>query len=88
MACRNICERYRATKDKASSYYAQGFKRCQMCELFINWGGAKCPCCKSALRTKPRGKKRINHVNHYLNTLPEDSESWQENRGSRTLQSG
>jgi len=70
MACRNICERYKATKDKASSYYAQGFKRCQMCELFIKWGGTKCPCCKSALRTKPRGrKKRINHVNHYLNTL-------------------
>ena len=54
MACRNICEKYRATKRRRGSYYAEGFKRCTMCDIFIRWGGPDCPCCGSVLRTLPR----------------------------------
>src|SRR5215217_7581411 len=53
MACRNICERYRATKDRRSSYYIQGYKRCQICGIFLKWKGIRCPCCQMPLRSKP-----------------------------------
>lgn len=59
MACRNICEKYRAVKDRRSSYYAQGYKRCQVCDLFISWRGTKCPCCQMTLRTKPHNKESL-----------------------------
>ncbi|AFU60243.1 hypothetical protein Ngar_c33280 [Candidatus Nitrososphaera gargensis Ga9.2] len=57
MVCRNICEKYRATKNKGSSPYAQGYKRCQVCDLFIKWSGTRCPCCQRTLRTKPHNKE-------------------------------
>lgn len=57
MACKNICEKYRAKKDRRSSYYIQGYKRCQICGIFINWKGTKCPCCQRPLRSKPHNKK-------------------------------
>lgn len=57
MACKNICEKYRAKKDRRSSYYIQGYKRCQICGIFINWKGTKCPCCLRPLRSKPHNKK-------------------------------
>lgn len=57
MACKNICEKYRAKKDRRSSYYIQGYKRCQICGIFINWKGTKCPCCQRQLRSKPHNKK-------------------------------
>ena len=73
MACKNLCARNKATKDRRSSYYALGYKRCQVCEIFIKWSGIKCPCCQSVLRTKPHNRRRkeedrINLVNHDLNT--------------------
>lgn len=37
--------------------YAVGQKRCQVCEIFINWDGKHCPCCGYKLRTKPRNIK-------------------------------
>jgi predicted amidophosphoribosyltransferase len=49
MPCKGICIRH-----KASSRYATGQKRCQVCELFIRWDGSLCPCCGYKLRTKPR----------------------------------
>jgi hypothetical protein len=58
MACRNICEMYRAKKDRRSSYYVHGYKRCQICGIFIKWSGTKCPCCQRPLRSKPHNKKR------------------------------
>jgi hypothetical protein len=58
MACRNICEIYRAKKDRRSSYYVHGYKRCQICGIFIKWSGTKCPCCQRPLRSKPHNKKR------------------------------
>lgn len=41
-----------------NSRYADGQKRCQVCELYINWDiGSHCPCCGSKLRTRPRNKR-------------------------------
>lgn len=57
MMCKNICEKYRAAKSGNTSYYAEGSKRCQVCEIFIKWAGVRCPCCKSVLRTKPRNRQ-------------------------------
>jgi len=36
------------------SRYAAGQKRCSICEIFIIWDGANCPCCGMNLRTNPR----------------------------------
>lgn len=44
MTCKNLYIRYKATKDRRTSYYSQGYKRCSMCEIFIKWNGTKCPC--------------------------------------------
>jgi len=49
MPCKNICWRYRATKERRGSYYSEGNKRCQICDVFIKWNGIKCPCCRSVL---------------------------------------
>jgi hypothetical protein len=58
MGCRDVCEKYRATKHRRGSYYAEGFKRCTVCTLFIKWDGLECPCCGSVLRTRPRNFSR------------------------------
>jgi rRNA maturation endonuclease Nob1 len=52
MTCKGICIRH-----KASGRYAAGHKRCQVCELFIQWEGLFCPCCGSRLRIGPRNIK-------------------------------
>ena len=59
MTCKAICEKYRWKKLDPSSNkrYANGAKRCQICEIFITWDGMWCPCCGYRLRGKPRGKK-------------------------------
>jgi hypothetical protein len=50
MPCNGICIRHKA----ASNNYANGQKRCQICELFIRWDGIFCPCCGCRLRNGPR----------------------------------
>ena len=57
MSCKGICSRYRATGSTAGGRYAQGQKRCQVCEIFIKWDGRHCPCCFFQLRIKPRRLK-------------------------------
>ena len=52
MPCKGICVRYRA-----SNNYANGQKRCKICEQFIKWNGLMCPCCRHKLRTRPRNPK-------------------------------
>jgi hypothetical protein len=52
MSCNGICLRYRA-----SNNYANGQKRCKICEQFITWNGLMCPCCRHKLRTRPRNPK-------------------------------
>ena len=37
--------------------YATGQKRCQICEIFIQWDGLVCPCCRYRLRLRPRNMK-------------------------------
>jgi hypothetical protein len=49
MTCKGIC-----ISHKASGRYATGHKRCQICDLFVQWDGVFCPCCGSRLRVGPR----------------------------------
>ena len=58
--------------------YATGQKRCQICEIFIQWDGLVCPCCSYRLRLKPRNMKtkirllenRIRQVNPKVPAIP------------------
>jgi hypothetical protein len=54
MICKGICIRHKAYKPVGSGRYANGQKRCQICELFIRWDGIFCPCCGCRLRNGPR----------------------------------
>ena len=49
MTCKGICIRH-----KAVGRYINGHKRCQICDLFMQWNGVFCPCCGSRLRIGPR----------------------------------
>jgi hypothetical protein len=53
MSCKGICIRHKAV----SNHYANGQKRCRICQLFIKWDGLWCPCCRCRLRTRPRSFK-------------------------------
>ncbi len=37
--------------------YTTGQKRCQICEIFLQWDGLVCPCCRYRLRLRPRNMK-------------------------------
>jgi hypothetical protein len=52
MTCKGICIRH-----KASYRYANGNRRCQVCEIFIKWDGLSCPCCGYKLRNGARSFK-------------------------------
>jgi len=56
MSCKGICVRFKATRVRNGLRYANGQKRCQICEIFIIYDGYFCPCCGFRLRTKPRNK--------------------------------
>lgn len=63
MVCKGICVKYKAKRPR-NGHYAEGHKRCQICELFMIWNGDKddpnsfwCPCCGYRLRTRPRNRK-------------------------------
>lgn len=55
--CKGICYRYKADKPKEGGRYSSSQKRCQVCEIYINWEGLWCACCGMRLRTKPRNLK-------------------------------
>ena len=57
MVCKGICSRHKAMRPSTGMRYLIGQKRCQVCQIFINWQGFFCPCCGYRLRTKPRNKK-------------------------------
>ena len=67
MTCKGGCTKYKANKPHGNiSRYAIGQKRCSTCELYVNWTGVWCPCCKRVLRTKPRNtpnRIRLQEVN-------------------------
>ena len=41
------------------SRYALGQKRCQVCQVWLDYDGMRCPCCSNKLRCKPRKDKFI-----------------------------
>jgi hypothetical protein len=57
MSCKGICVRHKAQKPTGSSRYAIGQKRCQICEIFLQWDGLWCPCCGNKVRTKPHAPR-------------------------------
>ena len=57
MSCKDECSKYKAKKPISGGRYASGQRRCQICEIYIVWEGANCPCCGFRLRTKPRGSR-------------------------------
>lgn len=63
LICKGICPRYRATRPaKGFGRYDIGQRRCQACEIFINWEGLRCPCCRGRLRTVARNKNKCVRV--------------------------
>ena len=57
MVCKGICSRHKAMRPSTGMRYLKGQKRCQVCQIFINWQGFFCPCCGCRLRNRPRNKK-------------------------------
>ena len=60
MTCKGKCSLYKAIRpmpiSKGISRYAAGQKRCQVCEVWMEWDGIRCPCCSIKLRCHPRRK--------------------------------
>ena len=54
MVCKGVCSRHKAMRPSTGKRYLTGQKRCQVCQVFINWPGFFCPCCGYRLRTKPK----------------------------------
>ncbi|NOJ32063.1 MAG: hypothetical protein DA329_08000 [Candidatus Nitrosocosmicus sp.] len=54
LTCKGICLRYDKVGGGKNSAYAQGYKRCTGCSLYIKYNGIRCPCCNFPLRTKKR----------------------------------
>ena len=54
--CTEKCKNYKAQKPVSTGRYASGQKRCQFCEVFVQWDGLYCPCCNSKLRCGPRSR--------------------------------
>ena len=59
MNCDGICSKYVVKKPtiKSAGRYESGHKRCSFCEVYLIWNGRNCPCCGTALRTKPRNSR-------------------------------
>ncbi len=57
MVCKGVCHQYKAKWYVLEYRYASGQKRCNVCELFVNWDGSNCPCCGMLLRARPRSMK-------------------------------
>jgi len=55
--CTGNCKNHKAPKPSEIGRYAAGQKRCNHCEIFIEFTGIICPCCKSQLRCLPRSRK-------------------------------
>ena len=53
-SCRGKCSPHRVR----TNMYENGQKRCNTCEVFLQWDGVRCPCCSRMLRTKSRYAKR------------------------------
>jgi hypothetical protein len=60
MGCKGICIRYKADRPKSGIRYMSGQKRCQICEIYLNWQGLWCPCCRCRLRGRPKKRAKTN----------------------------
>ena len=61
MVCKGICSRHKVMRPSTGMRYLVGQKRCQACQIFINWQDFWCPCCGYRLRTKSRNKKNYKY---------------------------
>jgi hypothetical protein len=43
MVCKGICVRHKAIKPVGIGRYSTGQKRCQICEIFLEWDALWCP---------------------------------------------
>ena len=57
MGCKGICSKLRVSFTVGTSPYDKGYKRCQTCEVYLDWKGIYCPCCRNRLRMKGKYKK-------------------------------
>ena len=55
--CIGDCKKYKALKPTHVGRYASGQKRCNYCEIFVDYDGIICPCCNRQLRCLPRSRK-------------------------------
>lgn len=70
MTCKGICNKFKPEKrEYKEKMYEEDRKRCSVCEVYVHWSGTRCPCCKTMLRSKPRGskirKKLLQHISYY-----------------------
>lgn len=56
--CNGLCERLKSAPMKNSLRYKSGQKRCTLCAQYFYTEDAKCPCCMTRLRSKPRNQNR------------------------------
>ena len=55
--CIGKCKNFKAIKPTQMGRYAAGQKRCNYCEVFVDYEGISCPCCNRQLRCLPRSRK-------------------------------
>jgi hypothetical protein len=58
-SCHGKCSQYRSKRiiTGGNRYLGTG-KRCQICDIFIEYEGRFCPCCNARLRFRPRHKSK------------------------------
>ena len=84
MTCKGVCDRYKAKRVSGMGRYASGQKRCQICEIFIEWDGRWCPCCKYRLRAKPRNlvyKEKLAKMNLKAGSEVKIYKKWETQEG-------
>lgn len=67
--CRGICHRHKAKKPKIGRY-AAGQKRCNFCNVFMDWDGLWCLCCGARLRLRPRNSKYKERLKEKVSVMP------------------
>ena len=65
LACKGICDRYKALKPSGTGRYTIGQKRCNSCNIFVEYDGVFCKCCGLKLRVTPRNKKWKDKVSNF-----------------------
>ena len=55
--CNGLCNRLKPTPTTNDLRYENGQRWCSECALFLVTKENGCPCCKTRLRTKAKGRK-------------------------------